>query len=252
MATLLSSTWTSLLFLVLIAKAHAAEDECGNFQVSSSNDIVTISGSGVFDSSKCGHEIPSKDSMHSMVFEYGVTEFSYLFLDAGALESVTFPDSLLVIGYSAFRFCMGLRSIAFGANLREIRDEAFVLCMNLEVGNLPDSLEIIGDRALVDCADRQLSLGPNVRELRGNWWPERLEFLEVDESNPWFTSLANGALFTRDLTTVLFWPPDGYETLQELPSETRIAGHSAFRSMRARSLPSDFFAGNNRSWAARF
>lgn len=62
------------------------------------------------------------------------------------IESVSFPDSLLVVGEGAFEDCRNLGQIAFGKNVQEIKDRAFLGNAMQEV-SVPVSLEKVGLKA---------------------------------------------------------------------------------------------------------
>lgn len=68
------------------------------------------------------------------------------FKDHEEIESVSFPDSLLVIGEGAFEGCTDLGQIAFGKNVEEIKDRAFLGNAMQEVP-VPASLEKVGLKA---------------------------------------------------------------------------------------------------------
>ena len=78
---------------------------------------------------------------------------------------------------------------------------------------IPDSVEIIGDSAFFDCDMRELSFGPNVREIRESRMGGRgpmisdyeLERIYVSEDNPNYSSV-NGVLYNKDKTKLVFCP----------------------------------------------
>lgn len=62
------------------------------------------------------------------------------------IESVSFPDSLLVVGEGAFEGCTSLGRITFGKNVEEIKDRAFLENVMREVP-VPASLKKVGLKA---------------------------------------------------------------------------------------------------------
>jgi hypothetical protein len=174
----------------------------------------------------------------------GITEIRLdFFMELREVRSLILPDSLVVIRERGLPGLQELISVEWGHGLKEIGPNAFWDSRYLRLDNLPDSLEVIGEEAFSWCETSDpIFLGPNVRELGGAWWPSPCEGIFVDSANLWFTNLSNGALFTKDLSTVLFWPPSGYETIQELPPETHIVGRSAFASVRSAPFPEGFLS----------
>ena len=75
------------------------------------------------------------------------------FIDCSSLTAVTLPDSLTVIGVSAFESCSAFTTITLPASLTEIEFGAFRYCSSLTAITLPlpDSLTSIGDCAFFDC-----------------------------------------------------------------------------------------------------
>ncbi len=71
------------------------------------------------------------------------------FANHGEIQSVLFPDSLLVVGEGAFEGCTGLGEIGFGGNVEEIKDRAFLGNAIQEI-TLPPSVKKIGLLAFGD------------------------------------------------------------------------------------------------------
>ena len=63
------------------------------------------------------------------------------------MKSLSFPDSLNILGDKAFRSCSELSCISFGAQRQEIGCECFMLCNCLGIVELPDSIHMIKERA---------------------------------------------------------------------------------------------------------
>lgn len=69
-----------------------------------------------------------------------------VFRDHKEIESLSLPDSLLVVGEGAFEGCSSLGEISFGRNVEEIKDRAFLGNTMKEI-NLPSSIKKIGLQA---------------------------------------------------------------------------------------------------------
>lgn len=62
-----------------------------------------------------------------------------------------FPDSLVEIGYGAFKDCPKIEGITWGAGISEIGDMAFMGCPSLKELNMPSTVKRIGYAAFMDC-----------------------------------------------------------------------------------------------------
>ena len=78
------------------------------------------------------------------------------FLDYDRLQSVTFPDTLKIIGQSAFEDCDGLKSISFPPSLYEIGTKAFSDCQNLASVVFNEGLHAIKYDAFYSCKIKSL------------------------------------------------------------------------------------------------
>lgn len=67
-----------------------------------------------------------------------------------ALEFVSLPDSLTVIGGAAFAECVSVNKLIFSDTslLKKIGDHAFRGCRNLKEVYLPDSVEYVGSQCI--------------------------------------------------------------------------------------------------------
>lgn len=76
------------------------------------------------------------------------------------IETVTLPNSILVINSNAFESCAELSQINFGNQLRTIADSAFS-GTNLQNVTIPDSVTAIGKQAFGDCVNLETVKLPN-------------------------------------------------------------------------------------------
>ena len=65
--------------------------------------------------------------------------------------SVTIPDSVTLIDYSAFNSCSKLKSVVIGKSVETISESAFSYCKSLEKIVIPDSVKIIRESAFYGC-----------------------------------------------------------------------------------------------------
>ena len=68
---------------------------------------------------------------------------------------VTIPDSITVIGRSAFKDCSGISRISIGKSVTKIGDGAFENCKSLNSVNIPEALTYLGDNAFIECSNLQ-------------------------------------------------------------------------------------------------
>lgn len=114
------------------------------------------------------------------------------------VEEVVCPDTLLSIGFCAFRNCKALRRIAFPRNLVAFDSDWLRGCSSLEHVTLPGGVEKI-DASLFDAPSlKSLVVGAQTSGVEpGTFVKSRLERIEVDASNP-FLVTDGRALYTRD------------------------------------------------------
>ena len=74
------------------------------------------------------------------------------------IESVLLPDTVKVIGESAFKSCKKLKEVTFGKGIEKICYYAFWNCNQLSGIVLPDSLKSIGGRCFSGTALKSISL----------------------------------------------------------------------------------------------
>lgn len=82
-----------------------------------------------------------------------------------ALESVTIPENVTEIGASAFSECTGLETVVIEGPVTEL-NSTFNGCSALETATLPDTIEVIGANTFNKCKKLDLDALPaNLREL---------------------------------------------------------------------------------------
>jgi hypothetical protein len=151
------------------------------------------------------------------------------------ITSVTLPDSVEIIGKSAFLLCQSLRDIKLSENLKLIDNNAFTSCA-LEEITLPDSLEKLGDHVFMNTGITSLDLPVSLRSI-GKFTFEgskKLERINVDENNPWFTSI-DGVLYNKEGTKVIACP-EGRKDTVFLSEKVTGAENWAFHRSQARMV----------------
>ena len=90
--------------------------------------------------------------LNKVNFEEGITKIpQYLFSDATALETITIPDTVTLIGGEAFSDCSALKNVTIPDSVTSIDYEAFNKCTSLETITIPDSVTEIGVKAFNGC-----------------------------------------------------------------------------------------------------
>jgi hypothetical protein len=86
------------------------------------------------------------------VVPFGVREIGYrVFANNNSLKQVFLPNSLVVIGESAFMSCENLMSVSVPIGVKELKKYAFCGCKSLLDVRLPESLTIINNGAFGSC-----------------------------------------------------------------------------------------------------
>jgi hypothetical protein len=122
------------------------------------------------------------------------------------LHTVVFPESTKSLG--GLEGCTKLKNLVFPDTIEVIQDYAFFYCESLKSIRIPAS----------------------VKEIYGTAFAHSgIEAFEIDENNPYFT-LVDGALFTKDLTELVAFPPKSHKKEYTIPPTTKIIGEGAFIS----------------------
>lgn len=80
--------------------------------------------------------------------------------------SVTIPDSVTLIGGSAFYSCSKLKSVVIGKSVKTISGCAFYDCKSLEKIVIPDSVKKIGSSAFYECKNlTSVDFGNSLEEI---------------------------------------------------------------------------------------
>ena len=135
-----------------------ANGKCGDnvYWTLYSDGTLFISGSGeMYDYSGYGEHAPWGNywkSINTVIIGSGVTSIGDEAFDECRLESVTIPNSVTSIGYSAFWGCSSLESVIIPGSVVSIGMDAFAGCYRLTSITIPDSVTSIGGDAFYGTA----------------------------------------------------------------------------------------------------
>lgn len=158
--------------------------------------------------------------------------------DIGSVERITIPDTVVSVGYCAFRNCSRLKEIAFPAELASFDTGWVRNCSRLERLKLPGKLDKITPSLFDVPTLKVLSIGGGVAEVMpGAFAKSRLERIEVSPDNQ-FLSTDGTALYSKDKSVLvaLAVPVDSYEVVGECVAIAR-KGFSTFGGLQEVALP---------------
>lgn len=119
--------------------------------------------------------------------------------------SATVPDTVTVIGRSAFCACLSLEKVELGGSVTVIESDAFMDCVALESIKIPDSLVSIGRYAFQCCeALKRLRIPASLEEigLGALGYCISIERFDVDKGNRQYKEI-DGSLYTKDGKTLV-------------------------------------------------
>jgi hypothetical protein len=89
-------------------------------------------------------------------------------------------------------------------------------------------LEELDDYALVGNSVVSFLYGSKLRVLGLTWVPCSLSFIEVSPDNPYFAATPDGVMFSKDLKTLIMYPPNRTAIDYTLPSGVEVIDDYAF------------------------
>lgn len=97
-----------------------------------------------------------------------VMEIGYdAFKPCDSLENIVLPENLKIIGDYAFSGCAALESITIPSKVETIGVSAFSYCEKLEEVIIPNSVKTVGERAFSNCSSlKKVVLGDGLKSIR--------------------------------------------------------------------------------------
>ncbi len=174
------------------------------------------------------------------------------FTECKKLRFVTLPSGVTELGVNAFRGCTALNHVTFNEGLKKICDSAFALC-GLYSADLPSTLVTIGNSAFSSTHLSEIIIPENVTYIGENAFSGcskarcvyipasvthigelafrlgSIQSIQVSTANPNYASDSEGALFTKDMSTLIRYPsgrlsnsytvPEGVTRIEEYAFE---------------------------------
>lgn len=143
-------------------------------------------------------------------------------------EHIIIPEGYTKIGKKAF-YSRNINSVAIPEGVTTIGDAAFHFCENLEYVNIPKSVTHIGANAFDKCNRlKSITIPADIESIGvAAFCNKGLQSIEVDESNPYFSS-DDGILFNKDKTTLLAYPSQRKRPFYLIPSSVTEIADCAF------------------------
>lgn len=193
-------------------------------------------------------------SLTSIAVPSGITTVNdSTFSSCIKLEKVTLPSTVTVIGKNAFYQCFSLSSINLPANLEEISDNAFGYCDVLDNITVPSKVKYIGDYAFDSCATlSKINIPASVKSIGKSAFSRcgKIASITVASGNTAYCT-ENGALYTKDMFSLLLYPAKKAGTAFTVSAKTYTISPYAFykaENLTSISLPSSLVTIENNAF----
>ena len=152
-----------------------------------------------------------------------------MFSDCTNLTSLFISDNVTSIGEKAFYNCNNYKDVIFGRNVEVVGERAFENCDGIERIEFPDSIKQIGNCVLLNCDNvKEIVYGSGATSLGIHTDFQSLERIYVSPENENFTSDNFGALYSKDMSTLIFFPPGSKRPYYKVASGTESIDKYAF------------------------
>ena len=156
------------------------------------------------------------------------------------LESIILPQGIksIVEEYdfdSALSDSKKLRTVVFSKGIKSVG--GLRGCTKLKKVVFPDTVEEISNYAFSDCTVlSELRIPASVKHLDATAFTySGIKEFEIDEQNPYYT-VVDGVIFSKDLKTLVAFPPNSDRKEYTIPTTTKQIGYSAFESSKLRQI----------------
>lgn len=169
-------------------------------------------------------------SYDGVLYTAGYEELIYC--PAGKSGEVKVHADTVKIADSAFYYCNALETVTFeGSNLKEIGNDAFGMCTFTTI-SIPDSVTTLGDSVFYGCDElTSVKLPANLEEFNaGMLGCENLQSIDIEGGVNFATDDAGGAIYTADMSTLLYYLPTRADTSYAVPEGVKEISDGAFAS----------------------
>ena len=217
-----------------------------------SGETLTIAGSGsmkgLMNNDRSYPWSEHASAVKAVVIKSGVTDiYKYAFMGFQKLQTVTIPSTVTSIGEAAFYQCNALKIMVLPDSVKTIGSGAFYSCRALEQIQM-NGVSEIGNYAFQGAAVRSVSIGKDVKSLTGlAFFGSALSSVSVNSGNTAF-KMANGVLFSKDMSALVLYPPKKQGTSFKVPDSVKMIGECAFAKntyLRSVDLSSVTFLGSS-------
>ena len=153
-------------------------------------------------------------------------------------ESIDMPDTVVSIGYCAFRGCDNLRSIRFSASLAKFDSGWLRACRKLEELTLPGQLDKLTPAIFDTPSLKRLHIGPAVSEIApGAFGKSQLDEVTIADANEALSTDGRG-IYSKDgsILIALAVPATAYAAPEGCTAIAR-KGFSNFAELQQVDLP---------------
>lgn len=250
-----SFKWRNNALYIDNALIRAAENLSGSYTVKPG---TTVIGAGAFSDTDTLTEVVIPDSVKfigiwafencdnlvKVTLPNGLERIEEATFDrCYSLKNVNIPESVNYIGNSAFLNCTSLEKIVLPPNLNSINEYVFINCESLDGINIPegvtrieygafwgckgidsvtipDTVTYIGFEAFAGSDLKSVYIPASVEKIEDNAFGGRysLEKITVSPENKNYASDGSGALFTKDMRTLIMLPDGTTITEYTIPN----------------------------------
>ena len=200
------------------------------FEVSANNPYLSVDEQGVlFNKDKTVLLCMPGGIQGDYQVPAGVTRIeAYAFYSCCYIDSITLPGSVTEIGRSAFQ-SSNMKNLTLSEGLLSIESYAIANCTCLTEIALPSSLEEIGEWAFSGSAIYSVQIPADTTSIGIGAFGNCLNLTDilVDSENISFSNDYHGALFNKDMTTLIAFP-GGINGHYPVPDTVTLIGKYAF------------------------
>lgn len=215
----------------------------GTITAQLSQGVMTITGSGEMPDYEDDTQQPwysEERNIKKLVISDGITKVGSASFWCCAIEEISFPETLTVIGRNAFYSCYRLKTINLPESLVTIEDGAFCACERASGVRMGKNVKSIGNAAFMGVDVKQITLPASLESINTQSFDNTtLEEYILDAGNPYY-KVIDGVLFSADGKKLLSVPVGKNTDTYQIPDGVEIIGDSSFvgvKNIKQVSIP---------------